>query len=498
MDLPVVPEPLVKMYDIEMTAPGSNDLCSDSRRLINRLKEQYNINVLSIDLDVLREMPVYLRDNNWKARAVLRENKIIALGCQDSRLAGIAFDIGTTKIAAYLLDLNTGRTLASKGMMNPQIKYGEDIIARLLYAQESQKQALHIREILSNTLNQIIGDLCSYAGLTNNDIFEIVVVCNTAIHHLFLGLPGKSLSLAPYIPVTDSELDIKAEKLGLKTAKGAYVHFLPNIAGYVGADHVAMLTALEILEQKGIVIALDIGTNTEICLLNKGSLTSLSCASGPAFEGAHVKFGMRAGQGAIERLRIENNKVIYKTIGGKPAKGFCGSGILDIFAWLYKAGIMDRTGKLTDNHPLIRKINGINHFVINIKDQDKSQCFEITFSQKDIREVQLAKGAVRTGIQALLKANNLTEKDIDKIFIAGAFGSYIDVKSAKTAGMLPNIPSNRFTQVGNAAGLGSRLALISRSRREQARYIARQVEYLELAVFPDFPEIFAKSMYLDS
>lgn len=496
-DVPLIPEPLVKLFKAEMLPPGTDDLCSDSRRLIKSLKKQYNIENPVFDFEVLRRLPVYLRNNKYKANIVLRKNEIIALtGYNNLKPLGIAFDIGTTKIAGYLVDLDTGATLESKGMMNPQIKYGEDIIARMVYAQESPGNARQMRTTLSNTLNRMIEELCSKKGVLPENIFEIAIVCNTAVHHLFLELPTKNLSMAPYIPVIDSSLNIKARNIGIEAAKGAYIHLLPNIAGYVGADHVAMLLALDIFKQKGVIIALDIGTNTEICLSNKGCLTSLSCASGPAFEGAHIKFGMRAAKGAIERFRIENNEITYKTIGNKLPKGFCGSGILDVFAQLYKAGIMDRTGKLLDKHPLVRTKDKCKEFVIPEKTMNKAGCPEITFSQKDIREIQLAKGAIRTGIQSLLRHNNLEEKDIDKIYIAGAFGFYINVESAKIAGMLPDIPSERFTQIGNAAGLGSRLALISSGKRKQAVQIAKKTKYLELATFPDFPEIFTKSMYL--
>lgn len=491
------PEALVAICDIKLAPPGSGDLRSDYRRLTDELLKMKGISGISMCPEVLCELPAHLRNNAWEARVVLREKEIIGLADKTDRALGLAVDIGTTKVAAYLVDLESGKTLASKGEMNPQINYGEDIIARFVYAQASAIRAQRLQKILVDALNQMTADLCSKAGVSRGNVFDVVVVCNTAMHHLLLNLPTDSLSRAPYLPVIDRAMDVKASQIGLKTAKGAYVHLLPNIAGYVGSDHVAMLLAVGILQEKGVCLALDIGTNTEICLSSRGRMSSLSCASGPAFEGAHIKCGMRAADGAIERLKIENNTIRYQTIGGKPARGLCGSGILDVLAQMYAAGAIEKSGRMNESHPLIKDNDGFKETVLVSKEQKDSRSSRITFSQKDVREIQLAKGAIRTGIDVLLATHHLKPIDIDKVFIAGAFGSYIDVHSAKEVGMLPEIPSERFVQVGNAAGLGSRLALISKVKREEAVQIAHEVNYIELAAFPDFSTIFANAMYLD-
>ena len=491
------PDPLIKIYDIKLSAPNSLDQRSDYRRLIDGMIEKCEINNITIRHEVLNELPAYLRGNDWEAHLVLRENEIIGLVGRDTKPLGLAIDIGTTKIAAYLVDLYNGRTLESKGEMNPQISYGEDIISRLVYAQVSQENALRLQRLLIETLNQMIKNLCKEAGVSSMDIFESVVVCNTAIHHLFLNIPTESLSLAPYVPVIDCAMDLKASKLGMKTAPGAYVHVLPNIAGYVGADHVGMLLAVGIHQKSGVRLALDIGTNTEISLSNRGRLSSLSCASGPAFEGGHIKFGMRASGGAIERLKIENGTIKFQTIGGKPPIGLCGSGILDAFSEMYKAGALEKNGRMSAKHPLIIESNGIKEMLLVKRESIVPESKNITFSQKDVREIQLAKGAIRTGIDVLLKVNGLCSNDIDQVIISGAFGSYIDIASAKTVGMLPDLPSDRFIQVGNAAGLGSKLALISRSKREEAIQIAQQITYIEIATFPDFSKMFADAMCLN-
>jgi uncharacterized 2Fe-2S/4Fe-4S cluster protein (DUF4445 family) len=270
---------------------------------------------------------------------------------------------------------------------------------------------------------------------------------------------------------------------------------LPNIAGYVGADHVAMLLAAGMHQMAGVVLALDIGTNTEVCLANHGRLTSLSCASGPAFEGAHIRHGMRAAAGAIEHLRLVGGQVEYQTIGGEPPAGLCGSGILDALAQLTMAGVVDRRGRMGD-HPRVRGEGGDREFVIVREDEAGNGRRAIVITQKDVRELQLAKGAMRTGIQVLLESNGLAEDEIDQVIIAGAFGTYIDVASAIAIGMLPPLPLERFRQVGNAAGMGAKLALISGPQRAEAEALARRVGYIELATVPQFSRTFAQSMFL--
>jgi uncharacterized 2Fe-2S/4Fe-4S cluster protein (DUF4445 family) len=327
------------------------------------------------------------------------------------------------------------------------------------------------------------------------DIVEAVVVGNTAMHHLLLGLPVEQLALSPYVPAVKGALDIKAREIGLKIAPGGYVHLLPNIAGFVGADHVAMLLATNISQKKGVVLALDIGTNTEVCLSCDSNMTSVSCASGPAFEGAHIKHGMRAAGGAIEHMQIVGDRINYQTIGGTPPVGICGSGIIDVMAELYLNRVLGDNGRMGADHQRVRTRQGVLEFVL-VSEEENSGGFAIAITQKDIRELQLAKGAIRTGIQVLLDANSRSEEEIKEVIIAGAFGSYIDVASAVTIGMLPSLPLNRFKQVGNAAGTGAKMALISKDARGEAQDIAERVKYIELAATSQFTLTFAQANYL--
>ena len=485
LEVLVDPDPVVQRMDARLLPPTLDSQKTDLQNLLEALKT-HGVMDGAIDFRVLHSLSPKIRDNNWHINAAVRGDEVIAVGKPAMRFLGLAVDIGTTKIAGYILDLETGSTLASKGLMNPQISYGEDVISRIVTASKSTADAEKLQSLLVGSINQLTEDLCNEIEAKPEDVLEAVVVGNTAIHHLFLRLPVKQLGLTPYIPAVDAPLDIKAREIGLRFAPGAYVHLLPNIAGYVGADHVAMLLATRIAESAGISLAIDIGTNTEICLNHKGKLVSVSCASGPAFEGAHIKFGMRAAPGAIEYVRVHNNQVEIQTIGDKSPTGICGSGLLDAVAEMRLNGVIDPSGKLS-SHPLVQIRENRPEFLV----AERLDLEPITITQKDVRELQLAKAAIRVGIQALVEAEGLKESQIQKVIIAGAFGTFINVKSAITIGMLPDLPLERFKQVGNAAGTGARLALISKSERRKSREIAQRVNYIELARFPSFNRKFS-------
>jgi uncharacterized 2Fe-2S/4Fe-4S cluster protein (DUF4445 family) len=488
LELDVQPDPLVLGYEVQLTAPSLVSPESDDQNLWAALAGQHGIAAGSIDLAVQQSLSPRLRGSGWKVRVAMREGEIIALDEPSIRWLGLAVDIGTTKIAAYLLDMETGKTLASRGLMNPQISYGEDVVSRIFTASKSREGAAKLQALLVDALSQTAEELCSEIHANPSSIVDMVTVGNTAIHHLFLQLPVSQLGLSPYVPAVRSAIDVKARDLGLQVAPGAYVHLLPNIAGYVGADHVAMLLATKIDEAEKTVIALDIGTNTEICLNHKGKMASVSCASGPAFEGASIRFGMRAAPGAIEHVRLSGEKLEIQVIGDEPPAGICGSGLLDVVAQLRLNNVLDGTGRM-GQHPLVRRRDGSAEFVLVERvDQDA-----ITVSQRDIRQLQLAKAAIRLGIRALVEAAGLSEDEIDEVVIAGAFGTFIDVESAITIGMLPPLPLDRFRQVGNAAGTGARLALISRAQRLKAQQIALRDGYIELAGIPEFSHKFAEA-----
>ncbi len=495
LEITVAPEPPVQAYHLKLAGPSLSNPQADAEHLLQELNHQHHLHCNRVDIDVMRLISPQLRSWKWQCQTSVRDNEVIALGPWPSRQLGLAVDLGTTKIASYLIDLSDGRTLAAKGDMNPQIRYGEDIISRISSAIKSPKKGVQLQQITVEALNQLVADLCADIHANTEEIVEAVVVGNTAMHHLFLGLPVRQLALSPFVPAVTSALDIKARDLGLHIAAGAYVHLLPNIAGFVGADHVAMLLATDAWQAEGITLALDIGTNTEVSLIAGGKITTVSCASGPAFEGYHIKHGMRAASGAIERVQLADDNIQYQTVDKAPPVGICGSGILDAIAQLYLAGVINEGGRMLQSHPRVRNRQKQREFVL-IGDEERSGQPAIVITQQDVRELQLAKSAIRTGIQVLLDTGGYSEDEISQVAIAGAFGTYIDVSSAITTGMLPAIPLNRFQQVGNAAGMGAKMALISLSKRAEGAAVASRVRYIELASAPNFTQTFVQAGYL--
>jgi uncharacterized 2Fe-2S/4Fe-4S cluster protein (DUF4445 family) len=496
LETPVTPDPTIKAYDVSLPPPSLSDLRGDDERLLEALKQQHGVVCKNIDEELLRTFSPALRSLTWEASASVRDAEVIAVGRVGGHSLGMAVDLGTTKIAGYLVDLETARTLSAKGVMNPQISYGEDVIARMARAQRSPEDAAALQEKVVDALATLSEELCKEtADAQSHEIKELIIVGNTAMHHLLLRLPVDQLARAPHVPAISRALDIKARNLGFSITPGAYVHFLPNIAGFVGGDHVAMLLAVNAWEAEGPMLAIDIGTNTEISLVMQGEISSVSCASGPAFEGAHISCGMRAAPGAIEHLLITDQEIQYHTIHGSEPVGICGSGIFDTLAQLFINGIIDKGGRIQLDHPRVRENQQGREFVI-VSEEERNGGSAITITQADVRELQLAKAAIRSGIQMLLRDKRLTDEDLAEVIIAGAFGSYLDVSSAIAIGMLPAIPEKRFRQVGNAAGMGAKIALISREKREVVQKVVRDIRYIELAVAPDFNKTFTQAIFL--
>lgn len=491
---PVRPDPVVFPVDLQLSPPTLSDLRSDGERIRAGIGRP-----VRLDLEVLRGSSLSLREGEWAARAVLRGDEVVALVPPDTPLMGVAIDLGTTKLAGYLLNLETGETLASAGAMNPQLAYGEDVMARITYALREPDGTERLRQAVAEGLAQLVRDLCAQAGVQPQHIVEAVVVGNTAMHHLFLGLSTRPLGLAPYVPVESDPLDVRAREVGLPLAPGAIVHLLPNIAGFVGADHVAALLATRMDETDRPTLLLDIGTNTEVALAVEGNLLCCSAASGPAFEGAHIRFGMRAAPGAVERVRMMEGQVYWETVEGAPPVGICGSGILDAVAQLRGAGFLNRRGGWTGMdepraHGVLSTDNGPEFVLVPAEASGLGRA--ITISRKDVGEIQLAKAAIAAGWQILLEETGIRESDLERVLMAGAFGTYIDIGHAVGIGLLPRLSPDRFEPVGNVAGTGARMALLSRAERERAARLARQVRYVELTLHPSFRQRFAQALLL--
>lgn len=486
-------DPVINTVDLKIEPPSLNDLRADTRRVNDALVE-LGLEPAEIPLPVLTRLSEHLRARDWSLRLALRRGEIIA--CLDGKNSplGLALDIGTTSLAAYLVDLAGGRTLARRGAMNPQIAYGEDVISRIHFA-GSQEGREKLQTTLIDAVNGLVHGLCEEANVLKDQIVEVVAVGNTAMHHLFAGLPVKQLGMAPYVPAVSDTLDLRAREIGIDLAPGAYIYLPSNIAGFVGADHVAVLLANEIGESSGRVVALDIGTNTEITLVSDGRLLSCSCASGPAFEGAHIHDGMRAAPGAIERVRIAGERIHLQTIKNQPPVGICGSGILDAVSEMLEAGILSNSGSLEKDSPLVRTNQDNQAEFVLASSSISAHGRDIIITRKDINEIQLAKAAIRAGIEILLKEAGITFSELDEFIVAGAFGTYLDIKSTIRTGMFPPLPVSRFRQVGNAAGIGAKQMLVSAGKRRDAVEIAGKVDYIELTIHPDYMDIFLKAMY---
>jgi uncharacterized 2Fe-2S/4Fe-4S cluster protein (DUF4445 family) len=498
-------DPAVRSFDVAVTAPSLTDLRADATRLREALYQQYPPLIppsgggsegVQFDHGALCQLPALLREHGWRARLVILDGEVIAVAPFGTALLGLAVDIGTTKVAAYLVNLESGETLAAAGVMNPQIAYGEDVMARIAYAMDGEAQGRELQRTLVGGLNDLARELCAQVGRDSAEIVEAVLVGNTCMHHLVLGLPVEQLGLAPYVPALAYAYDLKAQELGLRFAPGANVYLLPNIAGFVGADHVAMLLATGMHEAHEITVGLDIGTNTEISLATDGRLLTCSCASGPAFEGAHIHDGMRAAPGAVERVRLFDGRVEYQTIDDAPPVGICGSGVLDGVAELRRIGVLRANGAMQpDSHPRVRGTGKDTEFLL-VPAGEQEAPRDIVINRRDVNEIQLAKGAIRAGIDVLLEDAGLEEEQIERVVVAGAFGTYLDVGSALAVGMFPPLARERFVQVGNAAGSGAKLALVSRRCRGVAEGIARGVEYVELTTHPHFVEAYTAALML--
>lgn len=502
IEVPVKLEPYVRKYFVEIPKPSLLDLRSDAERLLDTLKEKYGLDGLIIEPFVLQELPSALREADWKATVVIWNNKFIIgvePGDTTNRNFGCAVDIGTTKIAGYLLSLNSGLLLAVDSLMNPQAIYGEDVISRITYVSKGAKELRALQRTVVDGINKILENLMDKTGVRPDEVYEMTVVGNTAMHHIFLGINPRYVALAPYPPVIRGSVDVKARDIGVKINPNGNVHMLPVIGGFVGADAVAVILATKLYEADDICMALDIGTNTEVILGNKELLMAASCASGPAFEGAHIKYGMRAATGAIESIKIdpETLEVEYKTIDNVKPRGICGSAIIDAIAEMLKAGIIDFSGAFNREikSPRLRLSENGFEFVIAWSDETAIGK-DITITQKDIREIQLAKAAIHTGCTILMRKMGIRESDISAFFLAGAFGTYINPESARIIGMYPEIPLNRVHVVGNAAGTGARMCLVSKSMRRKVEEIHRIVKYVELAAEPDFQAEFLNSQFL--
>jgi uncharacterized 2Fe-2S/4Fe-4S cluster protein (DUF4445 family) len=412
-------------------------------------------------------------------------------------LFGLAVDIGTTTVVVKLVDMKTGQTVATQAALNPQARFGDDVISRIAYAQTDEKLA-ELHKSIIDCLNDLIARLCADASIKPRDIYEASVVGNTTMNHIFLNLPIQQLGQAPYKAYSLDAKDVTPATVGLEINPAGNIHTVENIAGFVGADTTAVALATGIGDADQITLAIDIGTNGEVVLGTKDKLYAASCAAGPAFEGARISCGGRAVEGAIEAVVANKSDIDFDVIGDIPAHSICGSGLVDVMAILLDIGVIDKTGRFNDpatvktSRLATTTVAGVEGPAFVIAYHDNIPV--VYLNQKDIRELQLAKAAIRAGIKLLQKRLNITDSDIKQIYLAGAFGNYIRRESALRIGLLPDVPIERIHSVGNAACSGAQMALISSHCRKSAGHLARKIQYVEIAHDPDFQTVFADSM----
>ncbi|NPV75488.1 MAG: DUF4445 domain-containing protein [Anaerolineae bacterium] len=492
--------PAISAIDLFLSPPTLHDLKSDYTRLKDALK-QLGLKDLSADYQVLTSMSERIRNQNWSLRVAIRSStetgQIVNILPANSGIFGLAVDIGSTKLAIYLVNLETGATVAQKGVANPQISFGEDVISRIAFANKGIKNRELLQKRLIEILNQSIIELCQSSNCTPEQIVEAVLVGNTAIHHLVTFLPVQQLGAAPYVAAISDPLELRARDLGLNIAPGALVYFPAIIAGYVGADHTSALLATRFSQSNRIRVLIDIGTNTEISLGIGEKIYSCSTASGPAFEGAHIHDGMRAAPGAIEKVQLTSEQCKVVTVGGIPPVGICGTGVLQAISELLRNEIITPQGTLRKNCPGVRFQDGRGGEYLLVPAAQTGHGRDIVITRKDINEIQLAKGAIRAGIEILLSHGGISSEEVEEWVIAGAFGTYLNLESAIQIGMFPKVPLDRFHQVGNAAGTGAKQMLLSLDERSAATQITQRVEYIELTIYPDFTQQFVKHMNFD-
>ena len=506
---PITIDPVVRLYFVEVREPDMHDPSSDLRRLQAALGEQWNLGETNANLDVLRGLQKTLRAGEWKVTVAVRKGRdIVAVtpGFRE-RALGLAFDIGSTTIAAHLCDLGSGEVLASSGLMNPQIRFGEDLMSRVSYVMMNPGGDVELTSSVRGALDLLIGDVAREAGAERDEIVEITLVGNPIMHHLFLGLDPTELGGAPFALTLDGAFEAPARDLGLNVSPGAFVYCLPCIAGHVGADTAGVVLAEGPYLRDELTLLVDVGTNAELVFGNRHRLLACSSPTGPAFEGAQISCGQRAAPGAIERVRIDRATLEprFKVIGcdlwsNEPGfseatesigvTGICGSGIIEIIAEMYLAGIISQDGvidgALAEKTKRVEAVGRTFAYVLH-EGEPRLQIY-----QTDVRAIQLAKSALYAGAKLLIERYGAGAPE--RITLAGAFGSHIEVVYAMALGLIPDCDLSKVAAAGNAAGTGARIALLNLGARAEIEGVVRRIEKIETAIEPRFQEHFVAAM----
>ena len=509
-------DPATKLYFIEVEEPDMHKPSSDLERVFIALKEQWGVDNITTELPIIAALQKALKLGEWKitcavySRAPGGGNRLVSIwpGFHDKAF-GIAIDVGSTTIAAHLTNLSTGEVVASAGLMNPQIRFGEDLMSRVSYVMMNPGGEKEMTTAIRVALQQLAEEVGRQGNVDLNDMMEVVLVGNPVMHHLFLGIDPTELGGAPFALATGLPLTFPAREMDFKLNQGAYAYVLPCIAGHVGADAAGMVLSEAPHESDEIMLCVDVGTNAEIVLGSKARLLACSSPTGPAFEGAQISSGQRAAPGAIERLRIDpiTLEPRYRVIGcelwsdeagfeeaiaSTGVTGICGSGIIEAVAEMYLSGIISQDGlvdgAMAAQSPRIESHKRTFNYVI----RDGNQTIRVT--QNDVRAIQMAKAALYAGVRLLM--DKLEIQTVGKIRLAGAFGSHIDMKYAMVLGLIPDCDLARVQSAGNAAGTGARIALLNKAARDEIEAVVRRIEKIETAVEPLFQQHFVEAMAL--
>lgn len=524
-------DPFIKTQKLYVIPADMNNPRNDFSGLAESMLVKDHLTIFENDIEsiddvkyeIARILPHAIRSHEGKISAYFRRTRDgrfqlfdVEENEQEKKAFGLAFDIGTTTVVGYLVNIETGLISSISAMLNPQVAIGEDLVSRITYIKENN--ALEkAQDLVTDAINHIINDVCRKAEMPKTAIKDMVVVGNTGMHHMFFGLPTDYLAVAPFVPVFKAPINISARKLGLNCNPNVNVYSPPVIAGYVGTDTIGCIVSSKIDKIDEYSLLIDIGTNGELVLGNKDGLISGSCAAGSALEGAHIKYGMRAAEGSIEALTIDPDTLEpnLTVIGEKHPVGICGSGLIDVTAEMLKSGILKRSGKFVKNRDFIKNNRRIvlrdddiayllykeewdcGKFESNNAENSRSTTSikEITISQEDIRQIQLAKGAFLAGAKLLLQAREKKPADLEQVILAGAFGSYINKENAGFIGLFPEVNTNKIFQIGNAAGLGAQFCLKNYGERQYANEVAHRVEYYEIASKKNFQKQYAYSLY---
>lgn len=505
VELDVDLDPAVRHHRVVLPPPSLEDHAADRERLISGLAEQYDLDITEVDHLVQQELPNSLRgqetEDGLEVTATVYDGSEVidvAPGL-DEQTYGLAIDIGTTTVAVYLLDLRSGEQLAVSSILNPQSRFGGDIMSRVRHTRRNEEGRTELQGAIIEGVNECIENVVRERNIEHTDIYEAVFVGNTAMHHLFLGIEPSYVAGSPYISANHASLRTKARDLGVEINPSGYLTWLPISGGWVGPDKVSVLLVSGHYREDEVTVCIDIGTNGEISVGNKDGLWVTSAPAGPALEGAEITHGIRAQDGAIDEVSIDpdNFGVTYETIGEAPPNGICGSGVIDVLAAFFTAGVVDQRGQFRDEvleHERLRtNDHGVVEFVL-VEKAETDVGHDIVITQNDIREIQRAKAAIQAGTLVLM--DELDIESIDRVVLAGGFGNYIDPESAVTIGLYPDIESDNVEFLGNAAGIGAQLALLDTKQRAEADRIVDTVNYYEIAGTDLFQDHFMDSMYL--